>query len=301
MLTRQDVTRLQNAGLKTQFFKGFDTAPTTMYMSICTEIPSNGASEDYAWLGETNGLKEWKDERVPHALLETGFSLRNKDYEDTIAVDRNAIQDEKYGQIKIRVGNMGTIAKQSYDEILTAKIEENGLCYDGQNFFDTDHEEGLSGVQSNVATSGMAFTAENVQIITSRMKRFKMSNGKRAKIKPSTLMVPSDLEWAARIMMDPKAVSVTTDPSKAIMKDLLDIMVNDELENDGVDSKYYVLDLKSRGVKPFIFQNREAITFTSLDNPNDQDVFMRKTIYYGVHARFAFGYGDWRQAYRAQK
>lgn len=298
MLTRKDIPRLLSAGLKTNFDMGFKE-PTTIYQSITTEIPSNKEGESYGWLGETNGLKEWKDERVPHALLENGFSLKNKDYEDTIAVDRNALDDEQYGQIKLRVRNMGTVAKQSYDEILAEVIEENGICYDGQNFFDTDHEEGESGVQSNV-DNALPFGASSLKTIITRMKGFKMSNGKKAKVRPSHLMVPSTLAWEAREILDPKVVSVTTDPGKALMKGVLEFIENSELSDaNGADAAYYVLDLKSRAVKPFIFQNRKKITFTALDKSDSTENFMRKKIYYGVEARFAFGYGDWRLAYRA--
>lgn len=300
MLTRNDIIRLNSAGLKVKFFEGFK-APTTIYQDICTEIPSNKGTEEYGWLGETNGLKEWKDERTPHALLENGFSLKNKDYEDTIAVDRNALEDEQYGQIKVRVNNMGVVAKQSYDEIMTEKIEENGVCYDGQNFFDTDHEEGESGVQSNVYTSGKAFSATALKTITSDMRKLKMSNGKPAKVKASHVMVPADLEWTAKELLDPAAVSVTDDPAKAVLKGYLKVIVNDNLANNGANSVYYVLDLVTRGTKPFVFQNRKPITFEALDDPkNNIDLFMRKKIYYGVDARFAFGYADWRLAFRAQ-
>ena len=298
-LTRKDIPVLLTAGLKRQFDMGFKE-PTTIYKVITTEIPSNGESESYGWLGETNGLKEWKDERVPHGLLENGFSLRNKDYEDTIEVDRNALEDEKYGQIKLRVRNMGIVAQQSYDELLAEKIEENGICYDGQNFFDTDHEEGESGVQSNVFLSGKAFSGSVIKEIISKMKQFKLSNGKRSKIKPSHVMVPTDLEWAARELMDPSVVKVTTDPSRSVLSGRLDIIVNDELTNNGDNSPFYVLDLKSRGTKPFIFQNRKPITFVAQDQATDTEFFMRKKIYYGVDARFAFGYGDWRLAFRSQ-
>ena len=59
-----------------------------------------------------------------------------------------------------------------------------------------------------------------------------------------------------------------------------------------------MMDL-SQPVKPIIFQNRKPITWAGLDKDTDYEVFMRRTIYYGVEARFAFGYGDWRLAYKA--
>lgn len=70
------------------------------------------------------GLKKWIDERTPRALRENGFSLKNKDYENTIEVDRNALEDDQYGQIKIRTQTMGAAAKQSYDKF-AAEVVNN--------------------------------------------------------------------------------------------------------------------------------------------------------------------------------
>ena len=63
-------------------------------------------------------------------MLENGFTLKNKDYEASIAVDRNAIDDDQTGMVKMRVQGMAMKAKQSYDKELVTVIEANGLCYD---------------------------------------------------------------------------------------------------------------------------------------------------------------------------
>lgn len=114
-------------------------------------------------------------------------------------------------------------------------------------------------------------------------------------------MVPTGLEFTAKELFDPTYVSVTTDPSKATLKGLLKVIVNPYLTNAATvaNSAYYVLDL-TQPVKPFIFQNRKNLEFVAQDQPSDTDYFMRKTLYYGVDGRFAFGFGDWRTAYKAQ-
>lgn len=298
MLTAADKIKLNDASLRTNFFKHFNMKVETLFKKITTEIKSNKASENYAWLSEPHGMTEWKDERTPHALIENGFNIKNKIYEETIEVDKTALEDDISGQIMTRVQSMGSAAKTSYDKFLTIVIEENGLCYDGQNFFDTDHEEGVSGSQSNVITSGGKFSPQVIRTIITSMKKFKQSNGKRAGIKPSHVMYPADLDWAAKEMLLPQVVAVTNDPNKAILKGSLELIENDELENNGENSKFYVLDLKSRPTKPFIFQNRKDITFESPKNLFDE--FWKNKLYYGTKARFAFGFGDWRQAFRSQ-
>lgn len=268
-----------------------------VYPKITTKVKSTKPSEEYGWLGENTGLRKWIDERAPHALKEFGFVVKNEDYEDTIAVDRNAYADDQYDQIKLRVNGMGRSAEMSKDEIFATFLETNGLCYDGQNFFDTDHEEGTSGAQSNVETSGKALAATTLQEVIEAMKQFKGDTGRLAAIMPSHLMVPTGLEFTAREILMPK----TRDASRTL-EGVLELIVNPYLTTaaTAANSKWYVLDLKSRPVAPFIFQERKPVEFVAMDDPKDINNFMRKELYYGVDTRFAFGFGDWRQAFRAE-
>lgn len=151
MLTRKDVPRLLLAGLKTIYDSAYKSV-TPVYTQITTEVQSNKSKEEYGWLGATPALREWIDERAPKGIKENGFDLKNKDFEASIEVDRNAIEDDQYGQIKVRVQQMGVQAAKGFDKFLAATIEANGLAYDGQNFFDTDHPNEDGTTQSNFYT-----------------------------------------------------------------------------------------------------------------------------------------------------
>ncbi len=67
----------------------------------------------------------------------------------------------------------------------------------------------------------------------------------------------------------------------------------------GSGSPWYLLDT-SRTMKPFIFQNRKAISFTNLDNPDDHNVFMKDEFLYGADSRNAFGFGFWQMAFASK-
>lgn len=289
MFTSKEALRMLSSGLKTIFMNTFN-AYTPVYKTLATEVMSTKSSEDYGRLGHTPQMQEWLDERKAKGLSEYWFSLKNKDYEATIAVDRNVLDDDQYGQVKIRVQQMATSAAQWYDRFLATLIESNPLCYDGQNFFDTDHSESWTS-QANIFTS-KALTTANAEIVLTAMNSFKndagMINGTRA----THIVVWNDLEYTAKKIFDPATVGVTTDPADAVLKWAVKIIVLPYLTTTGT---YYYVDL-NQGVSPFIFQNRKPITFVALDNPDDIDVFMRKTLYYGVDARFAFGVGDWKTA-----
>jgi phage major head subunit gpT-like protein len=64
----------------------------------------------------------------------------------------------------------------------------------------------------------------------------------------------------------------------------------------GSSSPWFLLDL-SRGIKPFIFQQRTVPALTRQDKMDDENAFMRKKFRYGVDYRGAAGYGLWQLAY----
>lgn len=99
------------AGLKTIFFNAAKSY-TPMYTDFVTEVKSTKKQEVYGWLGSTPKLRKWRDERAPKALLENGFTLVNEDYETSVSIDKYAMEDDEYGQIKVQVQNMGFAARQ---------------------------------------------------------------------------------------------------------------------------------------------------------------------------------------------
>jgi len=93
MLVKTDIPKLLLAGMRTNFMKAYDTASKD-HEKLATTIKSTKSSETYPWLGGIPAMSQWKDERVPQGMLEHNFSITNRDWESSIAVDRNAIEDK---------------------------------------------------------------------------------------------------------------------------------------------------------------------------------------------------------------
>lgn len=68
----------------------------------------------------------------------------------------------------------------------------------------------------------------------------------------------------------------------------------------GGGTPWFVLDC-SRMIKPFIFQKRRDYQFVSMDKQDDEAVFNRKQLRYGVDARVNAGYGLWQLAYGSKQ
>lgn len=131
------------------FKDGFNRAPA-LYQGVATDIPSSSSSNLYAFLGQFPKLREWLGDRQIKNLAAHRYSLVNKPFESTVAVPKPDIEDDQYGVFTPLMAEMGYAAKMHADELIFALLAAgaSNLCYDGQNFFDTDHPVIVAGVAS---------------------------------------------------------------------------------------------------------------------------------------------------------
>lgn len=122
---------------------------------IAQEFKSTSSDETYGWLKDIPGVREWVGDRVIHKLSNDGFRLTNKDYESTIGVDTNTIEDDKYAIFGPRFRLMGAARERHPDETLWPLLKRGftEACWDGQYFFDTDHpsldKDGVATTRAN--------------------------------------------------------------------------------------------------------------------------------------------------------
>lgn len=296
-LTKSDMPYFLEDGLKTVFFEALDGSIGD-YERIATIVPSGSDEEAYPWLGAVPGMREFKDERMPLGLLEHSYTIKNKTWESSIAVERAAIEDDKYGQIKIRVQSLAREAKRHVDELVFTLLK-NGFaanCYDGQYFFDTDHSEGDSGTQSNKGAA--ALDATSLQTAITSMMKNKDDKGKLLGITPDLLVVPPDLQWTAMELLESTywPGSQTNHKMAAnVLKGKLDLLVSPYLTDS---NDWFVLSTKGI-VKPMILQSRTPVEFSALEGKSENG-FMRDQYIYGVRSRYNVGYGLWQMAYGNQ-
>ncbi|KVE36199.1 Mu-like prophage major head subunit gpT family protein [Burkholderia sp. BDU5] len=146
--------RVLFTGYNTVFQQAFDGAPSD-WNRVAMPVPSTTSQEVYPWLGQTTRFREWIGDRVIQNLTTHDFAIKNKTFENTVGVDREAIADDTYGVYKPVIAQMGLDAKQHPDELVFNLLKQGTTktCYDGQYFFDTDHpvlqENGTVGSVSN--------------------------------------------------------------------------------------------------------------------------------------------------------
>jgi phage major head subunit gpT-like protein len=142
-------------GLKKTFQNAFDQTPND-WQQIAMVVPSTTKEENYAWLSRFPKMREWIGEKVVKALEAFNYTIRNKDWEATIEVDRNDIEDDTMLGYAQQAQGAGQSAAELPADIIgrLMSLGFTSLCYDGQYFFDTDHPVGDS-VASNKGTKAV--------------------------------------------------------------------------------------------------------------------------------------------------
>ena len=122
-------------------FNEFHTQVQTHWMDVAMKTTSVGGEEVYGWLSGLPQIREWLGSRVISQMKTSDYVLKNKLFESTIAVLRTDIEDDKLGLYDARLRMMAHSAAMHPDELVFSLLSKgfDTLCYDGQNFFDTDH------------------------------------------------------------------------------------------------------------------------------------------------------------------
>ena len=141
------------ARLYTAFTAVFNAAiqeTETWFERVAMTVPASTRIMDYKFLLDFPMVREWIGDRQISSLEPKAYQVESKDWEATIEVDRNDIEDEQLGFYNPIVAALAQEARK-HPERLIAGLLAGGFataCYDGKNFFDTEHPVG-SGTASN--------------------------------------------------------------------------------------------------------------------------------------------------------
>ena len=156
MLVNSDNLKTLFTAYNAAFKQGLGQA-SPQWERIATRVPSTTAAEEYAWLGQMPSLREWLGDRHIHGIKNHGYTVKNKSFEMTVAVPRNAIEDDQYGSFTPLMQEMGASAAAQPDQLIFGLLAagREQLCYDGNPFFSTEHKvvnaKGKEAKVANVA------------------------------------------------------------------------------------------------------------------------------------------------------
>lgn len=280
-----------------QKFDSAVKAATPFYPNVSTIIDSTGADETYATLGGANGVREWLGDRQFKELRAGRFSIVNKKWESSELIAKDDIDDDRVGLYGPVMEQLAVEAAYHPDELLfsTMIAGATSACFDGQNFFDTDHAWGDSGTQDNdltyAAATGTAPTAGEFRAAfhqaRTAMLKFKNDQGKFLN-RPITMgmsnllaVVPPEMELAAN---EGLKASILSNNSNIVL-DSPKIVVSPHITDAAT---FYLFNVGSP-LKPFVFQRRKPLA-REMKGLNDHET---KDIKFMVDARYNVGYFAW--------
>jgi phage major head subunit gpT-like protein len=282
-------------GLKTIFNNALK-AMTGNWQATAMEVPSTSSEEDYSWLSRFPMMRKWVGEKHVKALEAGKYTAKNEDWETTIEVDRNDIEDDKLGIYNTQAHMAGDSAGELNDIIVDSLKNDafvsNGI--DGQYFYDTDHE--ISGASVSNKGTAVLSTATAAAALASygaartAIMKFTDDEGMPLRLKPDTLEVPPALEATGRKLLEAdKLDDNSPNPYKGTAK----LEVNPGLTSDTA----WFLHVTSKAVKPFIVQMRKKPVFVSQTSMENDDVFNKRKYKFGAEARATGVYGFWQLSY----
>jgi phage major head subunit gpT-like protein len=268
---------------------------------------SDQETETYRWLGMTPALREWVGGRQAKGMRVESYQITNKIFEATLDISIDDLRRDKIDAIRPRLGDLATRAAEHWEKLITELIIADGICYDGQNFFDTDHVSGSSGTlqndldatdipAANISTAAKATRDEMIGIITGLveyMYSYKDDQGEpmNGGAKQFMFMVPV-AQYAAAVGAVTDALTASGGTNTLIgQRFKVDVVPNPRLTTD---TEVYLFRTDGRA-KPFILQS-ELDAMASVIGAGSEEEFKNRRWLFGVEAIRACGYGLWQHA-----
>lgn len=290
IINAQNIAGLRT-GFSMAFNQGFEGVEVN-YSEIATVVPSATSEQHYSWLGQIPNMKEWIGDREIQNLSQYDYSIKNKNFEMTVSVNRSAIEDDQYGVYTPLMRFMGESAAR-HPEQLVFEALKNGFtekCYDGKAFFAKDHASGKDGGTAASNLGDKKLSSESYSEARKNMMMLTGEQGKSLGIVPNLLIVSPALEEEGRKILEAEFI----DGSSNILRGTAKLMVSTELSDK--ESYWFLVDNR-KFLKPLIYQERKKIVFVNKDKETDDNVFMRNEYIYGAEGRSNAGYGFWQMAF----
>lgn len=302
-LTTAKYKAVQNQMIRV--FKSQARAATPFYPLVATIAPSDGESEDYGWVGAMPGMREWIGDRQWHDLRAADYTLKNKTFESSLALEKEKVDDDRHGFFENVMRALADEATYHPDELLFFNLinsAESLACFDGQFFYDTDHSWGDSGTQSNdlgytVASTSAVTTTEfkaSFHQALEALLGFKNDRGKylvRPRIgKLGNLVARVPLALYETAVKSFEQIYISGGESNFhLEKPQVVVIQYMGAGNTGGSDVKWDLDYTGGILKPFIFQARKPLRIQS--KGADDNEF--KDLKFMTDARYNVGFGAW--------
>lgn len=284
--------------------------------AVSNYFTSDQESETYKWLGQVPVMRNWVGGRQAKGFATNGLTIENKHFEATLEIPLVDLRRDKTGQIEVRINELADRTNSHWAQLLSKLIinGESTVCYDGQYYFDTDHKDGNSPVQSNKIQVDLTAFANQIdggavgdasnpseaalrlailktiqQILSFKDDQGEPMNENASKF---LVVVPTSLWYLAKSAIAvPLTVGGSTNMVKVLDEVDISIAQNPRL---GWSDKFTIFRTDS-SVKPFIRQEEKNVQLKAIAEGSELE-FKHDKHWYGIDTWRNVGYGFWQHA-----
>jgi len=276
---------------------------------------SNQDTETYKWLGNSPKYREWVNGRAAGHPSVYSYSIKNKIWEQTLEFPIDDLRRDKTGQIRQRIGDLGARAGgPHWNELVGTYITNgeagsSGLAYDGQFFFDTDHNESGSNQtndltatevpSANVNTTSTLTTTEAAGIITETiayMMGHTDDQGEPINQGPTSVLIVTTKPGhfaGIKTALSVNNLGTGSGNNNPLLawSDFPISTVYVPQRVTAADKLYFFFGTPEMGGTPFIRTVEQDVTTRMLD-----ETFKNRRLVFGVDAVRGLAYGMWQKA-----
>lgn len=289
-----DASKIHDASrtFRAVFMREMGQAPRP-FENYCRIIPAKVKRIDIKWLARSAGVHEWLDERILGRAKAFEWHAQARKWANGLVVDGEDLEDDNLMVYGDQIADLA-------DDFISHKMDlvfelvangfdaSKGLAYDGQYFFDSDHQDMPDGPsQSNVGTKALA--EASFYEYRAKMRKIRKPNGKYAGLNPNKIVIPTTLEATADVLFRQRERSGGGDNP---LYNAVEPVVEPRLDEVSTTAWFLVDDTKP--LKPLLCHDRRDVTFRAQDQANADAVFDRDEYRYGADARYEFKYYFWQ-------
>lgn len=287
-ITTQSLASVKK-GLQKIFDNAYHGVADMWWQQLALRTTSAGAEEEYHWLGSIPGLKELTGEIVIKNLIRHGYTIKNKEWEDTVGIKRKDLDRDRLGVYEPLVRLMAEAAAYQPGELI-AQLLTGGFSttdYTGSNFFSATAKKAHAKATGFTNKGLKKFSQANFRIARNNLVARLNAEGRAMRLgKDLVLIVSPTYQSEALEVTTAEKLNNNTNVDRGTARTL----VLPELLAEGAEHNWFLLEVGS-AMKPFIVQTELAPQNAMVTDPNDSHVVKHQEFLYQAYARHNAGYG----------
>ncbi len=287
MVLNQKNVNAASQGFRAIFAKELAGGIEPVGLQLAMEVASSNAVETWGWFEKISGMKKLTGEAKVESLAASSFTIPNEEWEDTVEIPQADIERDKYGQYGPLIRLMGAGSK-THDSKMIASLLMKGFeqkCYDGSNFFATNHKYQSNSkiTYSNKLTNKLS--AKSYEAARKLIRKIPnaagdpMGNGENL-----VLVVGAHNESLARQILEAEQIDGSTNVNRNTAK----VLVWSAIDMVNEDA-WFLIELGGI-VKPFVIQRETKTALIVCDNLEDSTVQRTHRFTYQAYKRAGYGY-----------